>query len=414
MGILTKPPLLDITGQRIARALEHIGHISAPVFGFEIDQSGSISDQMIRYIDDAVGMTPFTMDLSTGIPNYGDWKDTFFMPRPCMLHSDGTVDYYLDPNDLTKKEDGTASDVTDTTYDGNAMMEWLVIYMSILGDGDKIQVRFSPEKIDSTFHAFANTARNGNITNFYTPIYNGSNVGDKLRSMSGQTIMQSKTASQEETLAEANGSGWTIEKMADRMLINNLLFLMSKNLDTQTAFGSGYTYGGSASNFVQTGTLDDKGLFYGLSNTSTPVKVFGMENYWGQQWRRLIGWMHISGTQKVKLTWGTEDGSTVTGYNFTGEGYIAIPSSTPTGTSGNYISKVFATPYGILPIEAFGSSTTKFCDGLWFNNASTICAVVGGASGDGVRCGASCADLRDSPGSANWYIGASPSFTRAA
>lgn len=46
------------------------------------------------------------------------------MPRPCMLKSDGTVDYYLDPDDYTKKEDGeTPSDIANVNYNGNAMME---------------------------------------------------------------------------------------------------------------------------------------------------------------------------------------------------------------------------------------------------------------------------------------------------
>lgn len=414
MGIVTKPPILDSTGQRIARALEHIGHIAPPVYGFEIDESGSIPDQMVTYTDDAIGMTPFTMDLATGVPNYGSWKDAFFMPRPCMLSYDGEVVYYLDPDDLTKKEDGTASDITDTTFAGNAMMEWPVIYQSITQDGDRIKIRISSEKIDSSFHAFANTARNGNITNFYTPIYNGAEVEGKLRSMSGQVIMKSKTAAQEETLAEGNGTGWTIEKMADRMLINNLLILIGKSLDTQTVFGSGYTSGGTADNFVLTGTLNDKGLFYGLSSTSTPVKVFGMENYWGQQWRRLVGWMKVSATQKIKVTWGTEDGSTATGYNFTGDGYVSISNATPSGTSGGYISKMKGTQYGLIPVEASGSSTTKYCDGLWFNNSVTTCAYVGGSSINGVACGASCAGLDSAAAFAVWSFGASPSYTKAA
>lgn len=414
MGIVTKPPILDSTGQRIARALEHIGRIAPPVYGFEIDESGSIPDQMVTYTDDAIGMTPFTMDLTTGVPNYGSWKDAFFMPRPCMLSYDGEVVYYLDPDDLTKKEDGTASDITDTTFAGNAMMEWPVIYQSITQDGDRIKIRISSEKIDSSFHAFANTARNGNITNFYTPIYNGAEVEGKLRSMSGQVIMKSKTAVQEETLAEGNGTGWTIEKMADRMLINNLLILIGKSLDTQTVFGSGYTSGGNAYNFVLTGTLNDKGLFYGLSSTSTPVKVFGMENYWGQQWRKLVGWMEVSATQKIKVTWGTEDGSTATGYNFTGDGYVSISDATPSGTNGGYISKMKGTQYGLIPVGASGSSTTKYCDGLWFNNSATACAGVGGHSNAGVGCGASYTDLTAAAADAIWYIGASPSYTKAA
>jgi hypothetical protein len=53
------------------------------------------------------------------------WEDAFFLPRPCMLRWDGTVDYYLDIRDYRRK-DGLreSSNISDPDYDGNAMMEW--------------------------------------------------------------------------------------------------------------------------------------------------------------------------------------------------------------------------------------------------------------------------------------------------
>lgn len=41
--------------------------------------------------------------------------------RRCLLNDDGTVNYYLDPNDSTKKMDGTAADLTGA--DGQVMVE---------------------------------------------------------------------------------------------------------------------------------------------------------------------------------------------------------------------------------------------------------------------------------------------------
>ncbi len=66
---------------------------------------------------------------------------------------------------------------------------------------------------------------NGNEkSHFYTPIYNGSlDSNNKLRSISGQTVIKSKTASQEMTYARANGTGYEIEQYVDRLLINILL-----------------------------------------------------------------------------------------------------------------------------------------------------------------------------------------------
>jgi hypothetical protein len=47
------------------------------------------------------------MNYTTNEINPGSWNltDDFFVPRSCMLKYDGTVDYYLDEDDETKKED---------------------------------------------------------------------------------------------------------------------------------------------------------------------------------------------------------------------------------------------------------------------------------------------------------------------
>lgn len=66
----------------------------------------------------------------------------------------------------------------------------------------------------------------------------------------------------------------------------------------------------------------------------------------GNLWRRTAGWINANGTQKVKLTRGTHDGSTATDYNTDGNGYKTIANATPAGSSGGYISS--------MKTEAFG------------------------------------------------------------
>ena len=110
------------------------------VYGFHINGNDSNPDTMVTYLRDAVGMTPAHMDYANDVFDYGSWQDAFFMPRPCMVKYDGTVDYYLDPNDYTKKADGTPSDIANTMYGGNAMMEWgqngKKIWLAIVPDSD--------------------------------------------------------------------------------------------------------------------------------------------------------------------------------------------------------------------------------------------------------------------------------------
>ena len=124
--------------------------------------------------------------------------------------------------------------------------------------------------------------------------------------------------------------------------------------------------------------MNTKGMFWGSNDQTSGVKVFGMENVWGNLWRRTAGWINANGTQKVKLTRGTHDGSTATDYNTDGNGYKTIANATPAGSSGGYISSMKTEAFGRLPVNASGSSSTYEADGMWYNNSQVNYACVGG------------------------------------
>lgn len=107
------------------------------------------------------------------------------------------------------------------------------------------------------------------------------------------------------------------------------------------------------------------------------------------------------------MTYGQSDGSTTDGYNETGSGYISIGSSTPSGTSGGYISKMIITDNGLIPTIASGSATTYYCDELYFNNSQVDYAAVGGDTSTASLVGALCSSLSAASSEAGWYIGAS-------
>ena len=199
--------------------------------------------------------------------------------------------------------------------------------------------------------------------------------------------MASQTATNEITYAKSNNTGsdiiWYTELFNDIMLINLLLLLIGKSTDTQTVFGTGnnHSYVSTSNTGIKnTGTMNTKGLFWGNQDNKSGVKVFGIEHWYGNIWRRIGGWINDKGTQKIKMTYGQSDGSTTDGYNETGSGYISIGNSTPSITSGGYISKMLITDNGLIPIIASGSATTYYCDGLWFNNSQVDYAYVGGES----------------------------------
>lgn len=354
------------------------------LFGYDLVKATSSPSGRVTYPDDVdnAGFTPAAMNFTTSVFNYGGWPSTpgeKFMPQPCMLTFAGVVDHYLNPNDYTKKTDGSASKVADISFGGNAMMEWPKIFVKRWEENGVYHFRCSDVKIDNDYECWCNYDRNNNeIDHFYTPIYFGSkDSSNRLRSISGQSNSVSTTAANEITYAKANGNDWYTEVLADRLLIQDLLVMMAKSTDCQIAYGYGRCKS-SNSNAIGQGTMNTKGMFWGDDDQTSGVKVFGMENWWGNLWRRTAGYINANGTQKVKLTRGTKDGSTAADYNTDGTGYISVASATPAGTSGGYISSMKTKKYGRLPVTASGSATTYECDGLYFNNNQVDYALFGG------------------------------------
>ena len=381
------------------------------LFGYDLVKATSSPTGRVTYPSDVdnAAFTPAAMNFSTGKFNYGGWAfdpGEKFMPRPCMLTYAGVVDHYLNPNDYTQKAEGGASKVADTSFGGNAMMEWPKIYTKRWEEGGVYHFRCSDTPQDESWECWSNYDRlNNQIDHFYTPIYFGSNVSSKLRSISGQANMVSQNATTEINYAKANGSDWYTEVLADRLLIQDLLVMMGKSTDGQTVFGSGRS-SSSNSSAVNTGTMNSRGLFWGSNNGTDGVKVFGMEHFWGNLWRRTAGWMNVNGTQKVKLTRGTKDGSTVSDYNTDGNGYKTVSGATPSGSSGGYINSMKTEGFGRIPVTASGSSSTFEADGLYYNNSGTMYAIVGGGWNYGLRCGPFYAHLGNAPSDSGSSIGA--------
>lgn len=378
------------------------------LYGFDLTIADSNPATRVTYPSDVEnsGFAKAVMNFG-GAFSYGSWPSTpgeKFMPRPCMLRFNGTVDYYLNPNDYTKKADGTTSDVANMNYGGNAMMEWPKIYVKRWESNGVYHFRCSDMKVDSDYECWSNYDKNNKeIPHFYTPIFFGSKDGsNRLRSISGQSNFVSNTAQTEVTYAKNNGADiWYTEVLSDRELVNDLLTMMFKSTDLQATAGYGVC---SASAAIAPGSMNTKGLFWGAGDKTSGVKVFGMENWWGNIFRRIAGWCISGGTQKVKLTRGTKDGTTVGDYNFDGNGYKTI--SGVNLTRSGYISKMKTEPFGRFPMEANGSTTTFEADQVWADIGNGYYASVGGYWSFGLSCGPFCANLYYEPSIANTYLGA--------
>ena len=94
---------------------------------------------------------------------------------------------------------------------------------------------------------------------------------------------------------------------------------MSKSTASQAKYGLGRC---SSTNTtpINTGTMNSRGMFWGDANSFEGVKVFNVENRWGNlipqnSWLDKCQWY-----KKVKITRGTYDGSVATDYNLDGTG----------------------------------------------------------------------------------------------
>ena len=400
-----------------------------------IDREDGVESTCVHNVDgyDNQGYRPIKMifdtDVEKNVLDWGDWENAQFMPKPCMLRNNGTVDYYLNPNNYNQKADGSpTTDISDVNYDGNAMMEWSPVFTKNETIGTKHYIYYCSEKLDDSYECYSAKKDDGTYgEHWYMPIYEGRVVNNVMRSLSTGTDgtgtgaalpTASTTMDQEMTYAKANGTGWNITNWADENLVAMLGVLVMGRLNCAIAIG--YNCGSGSSLTHKVGTANKKGMFFGHYMTSAyATKFFGMENWWGHRWRRCVGLLTKDYKVFVKMTKSIVDGSTVQNYNSTADGYINTGITVP-AMSGSYFVDVANSKYGYaIPTAltkykgdtgtAGGSASTYYCDGSW--SAGGVCALFsGGSVYDGPASGLFCFDMDSAPSAAAWYFGASLSF----
>lgn len=261
----------------------------------------------------------------------------------------------------------------------------------------------SNKQIDETYHADAYTRADGTIAKYmYLPIYGGCYDGAKLRSLSGKVMMSNTNAQTEIDRAAAVGDGWTIIPWCRRNLINCLLLIIGKSENVKAVFGNGNISGyvdDAAQNYgkLNTGTLDDKGQFYGTNDSKSQVKVFHMEKVWGDRWERVAGYICDKGRIKVKMS---------PPYNLTASGYVDTGIDAP--TANGYQKDSYMTRYGRFPKTTTGASAkTYLCTYCYINLEIVAIALVGGCCDGGARCSAAYVYLNKTAADASWAIGES-------
>lgn len=432
--------------------------MDAVLYGYRVDRNDSNPETRVSYMYDAVGMTPARMNYKTGEFDYGSWANAWFITenKPCAVNYNGTVDYYLDPTDYTKKADGTASDLfvllteeppdwttnytkyftkdenddfvfitgesaptfavdtyyTNSAYTGNFMAQMPTVWFKRWEDTNYEYVAICNKQLNSDFKAYAHDAGDGTINPFiYLPMFKGITIDGKLRSIVGAKVEANTTGSQEKSRAEANGTGWQLWDWAKHELISDLLTLISKSTNSQNAFGQGDTntyVNNESQNYgkLNTGQHTIDGIwklygssqFYGESNEKHHVRVFHIEDFWGNRWDRCLGLNLLNKEYVYKM---------VRPYSLdTDSTYIHSGLTAP---AEGYQKTQYVGEFGTLPKAIGGSQTTYVCDYFW-SSSSTSLGLFGGDCTGGAICGSRSLRLGSVSSFRVWGFGGSLCF----
>lgn len=357
--------------------------------------------------------------------------------RRCLLNDDGTVNYYLDPNDSTLKADGSPANLDGT--DGQVVVEMVKCYVrfSKLFNGDvKREISEYPRSGFVLHPAFVkagtgwqydpevkmwhctNITEERGVTHvgaYHASVYdtaasqyidglnldaNDSRVdytSDILASVSGRYPMVGVTRAQMRQLASNRGAGWHQWTFWQWSLIKLLFFIEYGGFDGQALLPAGNSNVSSGYLDSSNNQTDSPHSVAGKSNTigngsggvdsanrdTAWMSYRGIENFWGNAWQFVDGFNMNDWIWYVSNDPSTFADDTTTGYNQLGE---AAPSS------NGYIRNVQHETLGDVPADSSGNSSTAFAD-RYYQRSGWRMALVGGTAASGATGGPSCVNV---------------------
>ena len=125
-----------------------VSKICVPFGGGGIDWSSYWATQWYGIEINEANTSPDVTRIASNLEHNGKYIHTELPVhaniKGCLLLDNGTVNYYLDPTDWSKKADGTASNLTGA--DGQVMIEWPDFYYKVDmngGGAGKHQIKIS-------------------------------------------------------------------------------------------------------------------------------------------------------------------------------------------------------------------------------------------------------------------------------
>ena len=358
-------------------------YLGPKTYTVRIDLNNSDPETACIYMDDAVGMTP----------GYDGWKDKPIIKsiKPCVLGSDGTVKYYLQKDDYTKKEDGSTSVLTGT--DGDVMVEIPKMGYRLWNDDSYQYVSVTTELNKENYCYYAHSLNSdGDCSHIYIGAYLGYVDNKNLYSRSGVSPTASTTLSTFRTYSSNRGTRYSLISFYPWTLLQCLYTVIYKNLDSQAALGQGYTDANTKGN---TGATNSNTFCYGTQDRKTHIKFLGIEDFYGNLYSYLDG---IYSDFPNLLTDYKNSQMTDKEHDFQ---FNAGQSANNWG----YISKILGNnTSGFVPAEVNGSNSTYFSD--YGGVSSGRFGLCGGFWSRGAGAGAFCLYLNSSASSSDSYLGA--------
>ena len=335
-------------------------------YGVKIDLNNSDPGSAVEYTDDAVGV-------GNGWDNWKD-KKIFKDIKPCLLKN-GVVQYYLNRDNYTQKEQGGSSTLTGN--DGDVMVEFPKIGYKMTNDSNYQYIWVTDNPNAEGFCYLAHSLDSeGDCDKIYIGAYLAYTEGLITHSISNHSPSTNLSLEIFRGRTETRGTGYQLLSFYPLTLLQCLYVIIYKNLNSQLMLGQGYV---NASAKANTGSTNTYPFCYGsFSSGTTHVKFLGIEDFYGNllQW---IDGLYCDSSYNVKTDYNNFTGTDGSAFRYSQSGFNFI--------MGGYINKISGTNNGgFVPLSANGSSSTYYADDAYL--ISDCFGYFGGTWSDGATAGA--------------------------
>lgn len=332
--------------------------------------------------------------------------------KACLISSNKSINYYLDPSDWSKKIDGSASNLTGT--DGNVMIRKTASsYWKFETNGNIQRVKCSLFPLPGFYE----------IKSWNYGAYEGIVSGSTLKSISGVLPSTVISLTNFRTYARNNGAGYNqqlLEPYTEIVWLAviefatfNMQLAVNNNLTTngyrQGGMGNGVTTAISAewqaynnyspfilagaSNSLASGTgeisVDIPNFTGTTTRTFTVPRYRGIENLFGHISKWIDG-VYFNSTGNTQSAYVFDNPTNIVDNTSVGARYVG-----DTPVVNGYITKlIFDNKGSILPLtNVGGGSTTYICDFFYTPTINTgwYALFGGGSAGHGSLAGPFCA-----------------------